>query len=257
MRRLFKKALPTLVIVIVFMAAGIYFFIRGGAHDGTAIKASAVKGDLTVIVDAGHGGADGGAVSLSGVKESAVNIDIATRLDLILGFFGTHVEMTRTSENLEYSEKSDTIRQKKAEDQSRRLKQINSAQNAVLISIHQNIYPSSGPFGAQVLYAPTNGSKEFGAAMQQLLIDALNPKNKRTADEAPDNILLMNHITCPALLIECGFLSNPEEEKLLMTDTYRTKIAAVIAAGYLANRENLVDINSGGTNEGKDSILLY
>ena len=145
--------------------------------------------------------------------------------------------MTRTTEDLDYSEGSDTIREKKVEDQRRRLALINSTEHAVLLSIHQNTYPSGGPYGAQVLYAPTAGSKEFAERVQLLLVGALNNQNRRAAAQVPDSLLLMNHIKCPALLIECGFLSNPTEEKLLMTGDYRLKIAAVIAAGYLQHRE--------------------
>lgn len=145
----------------------------------------------TVIVDAGHGGADGGAVSPSGLLESSVNLDIARRLELILAFFGTDVVMTRTEQTLIYSEKATTIRAKKVEDQKRRLTLINSTPNAVLISIHQNNFPDGGPFGAQVLYAPTDGSKAFAECMQQLLITALNPKKppysgENTGEHAAD-----------------------------------------------------------------------
>jgi N-acetylmuramoyl-L-alanine amidase len=228
---------------------------RGGDH--AYVKTSAEKGRPTVIIDAGHGGADGGAVSPSGITESTVNLDVAGRLDSILAFFGTHTVMTRTSEQLDYSEKADTIREKKAEDQARRLKLINTTPNAVLLSIHQNIYPGRGPFGAQVLYAPAQGSKALAEAMQKLLIDALNKANRRTASKVPDSVLLMNHCTCPAVLIECGFLSNPDEENLLRTDAYRLKVAAVIAAGYLAYKNLLTDHVSGGSDEGKNSLLLY
>lgn len=136
------------------------------------------------------------------------------------------------------------------EDQKKRLQLINSTDNAVLISIHQNKFPDGSPFGAQVLFSPTNGSEEFAKYMQTLLISSLNSKNRRSASKVPNNILLMNHIKCPAILIECGFLSNSWEEKLLMTDAYRLKIAAVIAAGFLDNEQTLIDLNSGGTNEG-------
>jgi N-acetylmuramoyl-L-alanine amidase len=239
-----KKPLLPMLILAVLIAAGAFLLLTNGGRDGGSVRTSAEKKGLTVIVDAGHGGADGGAVSITGEKESAVNIDIATRLDHILAFFGTRVVMTRTTEELDYSENATTIRAKKAEDQNRRLQLINTTENAVLLSIHQNTYPDGGPFGAQVLYAPTNGSQEFAVYMQKLLIGALNKQNRRTAAQAPANVLLMNHIKCPAVLVECGFLSNAAEEQLLMSDAYRTKIAAVVAAGYLYNRENLTIVSN-------------
>jgi len=254
--KLYIKNLSIFCICILLLVLG---FLANGKRKRAEIKASAAAetGRLTVVIDAGHGGADGGAVSRDGTIESEVNIDIATRLDYILAFFGTPTLMTRTSEHLEYSEDADTIRKKKKEDQERRLQLVNGIGNAVLISIHQNFYPAAGPFGAQVLYAPTNGSKAFAESMQKLLIAALNTKNRRSAAKVQKSVWLMNHVSCPAILIECGFLSNPEEERLLMTDTYRLKIAAAIAAGYLAHESSLTEIYYGGANEGENSVFLY
>jgi N-acetylmuramoyl-L-alanine amidase len=186
---------------------------------------------LTLIIDPGHGGEDGGAVSSGGLRESEVNLDIANRLELIAGLFGRRSVMTRRSEVLEYT--ASTVRERKAEDQKNRLRLIRAVPDAVLISIHQNKYTDGRPFGAQVLHAPTSGSAEFAAALQQLLISALDPRNYRAATQIRPEIYIMNNVTCPAVLVECGFLSNAREEALLRTGTYRLKIAAVIAAGYL------------------------
>lgn len=205
--------------------------------------------ETTLIIDAGHGGADGGAVSPSGAKESEINLEIALKLDQIMGFYGIKSVMTRASEVLDYSEKAHTIREKKVEDQKKRIRLVNATENAVLISIHQNIFPDGSPFGAQVLYAATPGSEAFSEYMQKSLISALNPQNRRSAARIPKSILLFSQIRCPAILIECGFLSNAKEEKLLRTDTYRLKVAVVIAAGYLFNKNTLSEIYSGGTNE--------
>lgn len=225
---------------------------------GTGINEEVITKDaLTVVIDAGHGGEDGGAVSLSGMRESAINLNVAQRLELILAFYGVHVSMTRTDEKINYSASADTIREKKAEDQKKRLQLINATENAVLISIHQNYYPDGGPFGAQVLYAPTEGSKELAEQLQLRLISALNTKNRRTASRIPDSILLFNNIKCPAILIECGFLSNSVEEKLLKSDVYRLKLAAVIASGFLYFIDNLDKSSTGELYESKNSFLLH
>lgn len=205
--------------------------------------------ETTLIIDAGHGGADGGAVSPSGAKESEINLEIALKLDQIMGFYGIKSVMTRASEVLDYSEKAHTIREKKVEDQKKRIRLVNATENAVLISIHQNIFPDGSPFGAQVLYAATPGSEAFSEYMQKSLISALNPQNRRSAARIPKSILLFSQVRCPAILIECGFLSNAKEEKLLRTDTYRLKVAVVIAAGYLSNKNALSEIYAGGKNE--------
>ena len=205
--------------------------------------------DTVLIIDAGHGGADGGAVSLSGAKESEINLQVALKLDQIMGFYGVQTVLTRATETLDYTEKAHTIRAKKVEDQNRRLQLINTTENAVLISIHQNIFPDGRPFGAQVLFAATDGSKDFAEYMQKSLIDALNVRNRRAASRVPKSVMLLNHIKCPAILVECGFLSNTQEERLLRTDTYQQKIAGVIAAGYLSSQNKLCEIYAGGTNE--------
>jgi N-acetylmuramoyl-L-alanine amidase len=255
-KRLLKKGS---FILPALLAAAVFFLFVSSPLDDADITAAAdaAPEDYTVVIDAGHGGEDGGAVSVTGVKESALNLDIAEKLDLILAFYGVRTVMTRTSEDLDYSENSDTIRKKKTEDQKRRLALIQATENALLISIHQNNYPSGGPFGAQAFFAPTNGSEALAGVLQQLLVNALNPKNKRTAVRIPSNILLMNNVSCPAVLVECGFLSNPSEEKLLRTEEYRMKLAAVIAAGYLTAKDSLIYNPDGGANENQDSFLLY
>ncbi len=240
------------LIFLIFSIAAACFFVSAilGVTKEKAAGTGAERTGLTLVIDAGHGGTDGGAVSLTGVKESEINLEIALKLEQIMAFYGVRTLMTRTSEALDYSEKADSIREKKVEDQNRRLQLINGTENAVLLSIHQNIYPEGSPFGAQVLYAETEGSKELAEYMQKVLIGALNANNRRAASRVPKSVMLLNHIKCPAILIECGFLSNAEEERLLRSDTYRLKIAAVIAAGYLANQPNLNALYTGGTNEG-------
>jgi N-acetylmuramoyl-L-alanine amidase len=255
-----KKAvmLKRLLLFVILVGVLVLSTAVFPEHDADETSGPVTGGHkMTLIIDAGHGGADGGAVSGSGLLESEINMDIAAKLDLIMGFFGVNVVMTRTSENIDYSADANTIHEKKVEDSRNRVKLINSIENAFLISIHQNIFPDGRPFGAQVLYSKAAGSKEIAEPMQKLLIDALNPKNYRSAAKVPNSVYLMNKINCPAVLIECGFLSNPDEEALLKTEAYKLKIAASIAAGYLSNNHLLTDGNNGGINEVKDSILLY
>jgi len=220
----------------VLLAAAI---CAGVILHGTQVNASPViAADIgtypfTLIIDAGHGGADGGAVSVTGVPESTINLAIAKKAELIAVFFGINTIMTRYDDEIVYSPESDTLRKMKNEDQKNRLTLINTTENAILLSIHQNTYPSGSPSGAQVLYAPTDKSLEWAADVQGLLAQSLNPNNKRAATLIQDTIYLMNHCTCPAILVECGFLSNAKEEALLRTDTYQTKIAVTLICGVL------------------------
>ena len=234
-----KRVLCNLAVLFAVIAAAVLIafalrdvFVR--VESSESASGGAKKPLPTLIIDAGHGGLDGGAVSDSGVRESEINLDIAKKLDLLMGFLGARTVMTRDSEDIIYSESSNSIRKKKIEDMKCRVNLVNAMENAVLISIHQDKYPSGGPSGAQTLYARTDGSKALAENMQRVLISALNPGNCRTAAPIPGSIYLMNNVTCPALLIECGFLSNQEEEALLATPEYRLKIAATIAAGYLS-----------------------
>ena len=187
----------------------------------------------TLVIDAGHGGEDGGAVSVSGVSESRINLAIARRLELIIGLYGVDTVLLRTEDISLHSEGASTLREKKVSDLHNRVDRVNSIDNAVLISIHQNSYSDSQYRGVQVFFAPTDGSQAFGEYVQEVLRVSLNPDNTRLAKQIPDTVYLMNHITCRAILVECGFLSNPEEDQLLQTPGYQLKLASALAGAYL------------------------
>lgn len=191
------------------------------------------EGQYVLIIDAGHGGLDGGASSADGMLESTVNLAVAKRLEFLAQFFGVETVMTRTSDELDYPESAVTVREKKNWDQKTRAELIASVQNAVLISIHQNIYPDPRPYGSQVLYGTAQGSQELGELAHSLLIETLNPENRRVAEPISEKIYLMRKAQCPAILVECGFMSNPQESKLLSDSGYQTKLAMVLLASYL------------------------
>lgn len=187
----------------------------------------------TVVIDAGHGGEDGGAVSLNGSVESQINLAIALRLDEILGLYGADVKMLRTEDTALYDAGMQTLREKKVSDLHNRVEEIESIPHATLISIHQNTYPSTKFHGAQVFYSNERLSVPLAQFTQETLRTALDPSNNRKAAKIPDSVYLMNHISCRAILVECGFLSNPAEDALLSTEAYQTKIAAALGAAYL------------------------
>lgn len=186
-----------------------------------------------LIIDPGHGGADGGAVASDGTRESVINLAIALRLDSLARFCGVQSLLTRSSEDLPYPESEDSIAKMKRWDQHRRLELINSTDKAILISIHQNKYPDPRPFGPQVLYGSVSGSNELGLKCHELLNLYLCPENRRVASPASDNIYLMKNAACPAILVECGFISNSQELSQLQQDNYQKKLAAIILAAYL------------------------
>ena len=191
---------------------------------------TARAGGVTVVIDAGHGGEDGGAVSPSGTVESNLNLAIACKLDDLLHLYGVPTVMLRREDCSLHDDSASTLREKKRSDLKNRVQRINETENGVLISIHQNIYSDSSQSGAQVFYAQEDSSLEWATQTQEALRMVLNPNNQRTAAKISDSIYLMKHVTRPAILIECGFLSNREEEQKLLSDGYQTKIAMAIAA---------------------------
>jgi N-acetylmuramoyl-L-alanine amidase len=223
----------TLAFLLILAVAVIGIF--GDPGDPYAVPVictqSAEAGVL--VIDAGHGGEDGGAQSASGTLESAVNLDIARKLQALAEFCGVQTVMTRATDEIVYPDSATTTSQRKTWDQKTRVELINSVSQAVLISIHQNKYPHASPRGSQVLYAKTAGSQELGELTHTNLTAALYPENRRVAAPISDTIYLTKMVTCPAILVECGFLSNPEEAALLETPEYRLKIAVVLLGSYL------------------------
>ena len=189
--------------------------------------------DTVLVIDAGHGGEDGGAISLTGVPESHLNLAVAKRLDLVLGLFGVSTLPLREEDVSLHDKSAQTLRQKKNSDLHNRADMVNEQENAILLSVHQNSYPDGRYSGAQAFYAPTEGSRELAQIIQETLRLTLDPKNTREAKQIPDTIYLMNHISCPGVLVECGFLTNPREEQLLRSQVYQTKLAMALAGGYL------------------------
>ena len=189
--------------------------------------------NIIVVIDAGHGGEDGGAVSFSGAIESEINLEIAQRLDQIMSFYGINTFMLRNSDISLHNPSASSIREKKVSDLHNRVKIIESFENPILISIHQNSFSDSKYRGAQVFYA--NGDLSFPLAQitQNILRDVLDSENTRKPAVVPQNVYLMNHISCKAILVECGFLSNEEEDKLLQSSDYQKKIAASLASAYI------------------------
>lgn len=189
-----------------------------------------------IVVDAGHGGEDGGATSCTGIQESTYNLEIAKQLNDLLNFLGYDTRMIRTADVSVYT-KGETIAQKKISDLKERVRIVNETENALLLSIHQNTFSDSRSNGAQVFYAGTKGSEELARNLQFALTSCLNPHSNRMIKKS-NGIYLMDHINKTGVLIECGFLSNPEEEAKLRNPKYQQKISCIIAASvseFLSN----------------------
>ena len=172
------------------------------------------------IIDPGHGGVDGGATSCTGKLESAFNLEIGLRLNDLLIFLGHNTKMIRKTDISVYTT-GDSIAQKKISDLKERVKICAETDGAILLSIHQNTFPDNRYSGPQVFFAGSEGSEELAKMLQSAL-------GKRSAKRA-EGVYLMEHISCAGVLIECGFLSNPEEETKLRSADYQKELCCIIA----------------------------
>lgn len=187
----------------------------------------------TLVIDAGHGGFDGGAVGATGITEQDINLSVSKSVYELSFFFGQKAVMTRKDSNaLNYNENA-SIRENKVNDIHAREKITNDIKNPVFMSIHLNKFQDPQYFGAQVFYSKNSEqSKPLAENIQSSLITGIQNKNIRTAKPAASSIYLMKMLKCPAVIVECGFLSNPEEEKLLSNTNYQKRLAICIFNGY-------------------------
>lgn len=188
----------------------------------------------TVIVDAGHGGEDGGAVGIDGTNEKDINLDIALKLEKILSFYGFNVIMTRTEDVMTCDEGLSTLRERKVSDIHNRFDIIEANPDSIFVSIHQNKFEDPNQNGTQVFYSGNNEkSKLLAESIQASVVSVLQTGNKRVVKRSGSGIYLLYHAQAPAVLVECGFISNPDEVKKLNDNTYRMKTAMLIADGIL------------------------
>ena len=215
-------ALYSIVFVIVIS------LVLTGNRLVTAISQQwPLSAERYIVIDAGHGGIDGGATSCTGILESRINLEIALRLNDLLHLMGVHTIMIRSDDRSVYTS-GQTIAAKKVSDLKERVRLVNDTPNAILVSIHQNTFPDRRYYGAQVFYGNAGSSKELAQQMQSDLVSTLNPGSSRTIKPG-DGIFLLDKINTTGILIECGFISNPEEEAKLRDCAYQKKLACVVA----------------------------
>lgn len=227
---LFKRMLPAYLLALT-AALGLSVAISQAVTGRAAMQTiSEEYAAPIIVVDPGHGGEDGGAVAPSGTKESTRNLEISLRLRDLLCFLGCSVRMTRETDVSVYSPEAVTVSEKKVSDLKNRVRAVNETPGAILLSIHQNMFSEARYRGAQVFYTASERNKALAECLQGVLGRDLDPDNHRHAKQT-DTVYLLNQVNCPAALVECGFLSNPQEELLLGTADYQIKLAAAIAAG--------------------------
>lgn len=212
-----------LLLIAVVVAALTAFF------SDTADDAFASGGSIALVIDPGHGGFDGGAVSDDGTKESDLNLAIALRMRCLAELLGIKTVLTRADDAV----RTDYAAYSEREDLQRRTEIINDTPGAILISVHQNDYPTAQPSGAQVLYSASEGSEALGQRTHSNLIRLLDPNNRRVAAPAPKSLYITSHVDCPAILVECGFMSNNFDVLKLCDEAYQTSVSLILIGSLL------------------------
>ena len=219
----------SMVVILLSVISGVLLIaIIGNEGITAAIESQGLQMEKTIVIDAGHGGIDGGATSCTGVLERDINLDIALKLNDLLHLLGYRTALTRSNQDSVATEGS-TIAAQKVSDMKNRLKFVNEIDDPIFISIHQNYFGNSKYYGAQVFYGTLEESKTLAKQVQSALVHSINPDSHRQIKRG-DGIYLLEKLACPAVLIECGFLSNQTEEALLRDKAYQNHLCIVIAS---------------------------
>lgn len=232
-----KSIIAIITAFLIILSAMLYLTFM--ANFSAAEASSMPITQKTVIVDAGHGGDDGGAIGIDGTVEKDINLDIALKLEKILKFYGFNVIMTRTQDVMTCDDGLDSLRKRKISDIHNRFELMRKNPDAIFISVHQNKFKDSSQHGTQVFYSGNDErSKELAEAIQTSVTLILQRKNDRVVKKSGSGIYLIYHAKIPAVLVECGFISNSDEVKKLKDESYRMKLAILIADGLLKYLSN-------------------
>ena len=226
-----KKRIGT--ITAILLVALFAFTFQTANLNNTVQTVSLPVSNKVIVVDAGHGKPDEGAQSSNGTTEAETNLKIALKLQTLLEQSGATVILTRSDENAIYDLDKTTLREKKVSDIHNRVKIGNESSADIFVSIHLNKIPQSQYYGWQCFYKQNDEkSTNLAKSIQENLNDAIQKENKRVAMKL-DSVYIMKHVEIPISIVECGFLSNPEEEAQLLTDEYQDKLAWGIYNGIM------------------------
>ncbi|BED92345.1 MAG: N-acetylmuramoyl-L-alanine amidase [Candidatus Paraimprobicoccus trichonymphae] len=221
----------TIMCITIILLILVYFiFAKMIKH----VNSSNIEDKKTIIIDAGHGGEDGGAVGHDNITEKNINLSIALKLKDLLSLIGYDVLMIRENDKAIYDKDSTTLKKKKASDLKNRKKIIkeNTDYNNIFVSIHQNKFPNEKYHGTQVFHSTKNEKSESLASnIRESIIKRLQPENFRELRATGESIFMLRNNEIPSVIVECGFLSNPEEAKKLNTEEYQLQMAFCIFCG--------------------------
>lgn len=226
-----RKQLLSAAIILLCLSVFLFLMLRSTRRI-TLETAAPVRTLPPVLIDPGHGGEDGGAVS-GDVLEKHINLAVSHDVADLLRLCGYTVSMTRDTDDALTNEGED-VRKRKYNDMKMRLDLYNATPDNVVVSIHQNKFDAAASHGAQVFYSPNHpNSAVLAEALRKSVTGMLQPDNTRTCKEAGKEIFLLKNARVPAVIVECGFISNRQERELLVTDDYQKQLALAIAAGLM------------------------
>ncbi len=224
-----KSVILYIVFFIIYLILIIFAFYNIDNYSAVNVEYNSLP---VIVIDAGHGGEDGGAVA-NNVVEKNINLSISNKLRDIFISSGFNVKMTRSSDKM-INESGDTLRERKVSDMKNRLKLFNESENNIVISIHQNKFTQEEYKGSQVFYSTNNKeSEKLALSIKTSIKTLIQPHNEREIKPADRNIYLLYNSKTPSVIVECGFISNIEEARVLKDSAYQNKIAFAIYSGFL------------------------
>ncbi len=234
-----KKSLIALILATVVCVTSVLLCQVQFASSNTIINDTLP----VIIIDAGHGGEDGGAVGIDGTYEKDINLQIALKVNDILSLFGYETHLIRTTDTAIHTS-GNTIRERKVSDIRNRTDTMNLYENCIYLSIHQNKYGDSKIWGTQTFYsANCDESREIAQLIQNAVKSQLQPNNKRQIKKSGTDIYVLYNATKPAVMVECGFVSNPSELNQLKDNSYQNNMALSIATGII--NYNISEVQNG------------
>ncbi|QSX06974.1 N-acetylmuramoyl-L-alanine amidase [Sedimentibacter sp. zth1] len=223
-----------LIAIIILLLINVVFYFVYKNTETEKTNVDVVEDKISILIDPGHGGVDSGAVNKYGEHEAFLNLKISKYLMSFLDSTGFNVEMTRYTDDALYNQGANTtIREKKNEDLKNRVELINNSNADIVVSIHLNAFSQDKYYGAQTFYkAKDENSKKAAQIIQKNMKNILDKNNNRVPQIKRD-VRIIDCATKPIVLVECGFVSNPTESKLLCTKEYQEKVAWAIYSGLL------------------------
>lgn len=221
------------LVILAFAVLILSLSLKDKKSESTIPTSAKPQSNFCVILDAGHGGFDGGAVAYDGTAEKDINLNITQKLRDLLEFNGVRVIMTRTEDTGTESISGPIARRKKS-DLENRLALMGRNPDSIYVSIHLNKYTTSSAAGAQVFYTSNvDSAVNLAESVQGMITQMLQPENTRVVKAGGKNTYLLHKATVPAVIVECGFLSNHRELELLKNEEYQSKMAFAVANGIL------------------------